>query len=88
MPRPPLSRELQDTLARLGENISRERKRKGYTQEKLAELAGLHPRVIQKIEYGLTNSLVTTALRIVVALGCSLSDVVPEAEFKAAAKRK
>ena len=46
------------------------RNEKGLTQERLAELADLHLRTIQKIEAGQTNILVTTAARIQRALGC------------------
>lgn len=41
------------------------------TQERLAELADLNIRTIQKIEAGQTNILITTAKRIQKALGCS-----------------
>jgi transcriptional regulator with XRE-family HTH domain len=40
------------------------------TQEKLAELADLNIRTLQKIEAGQTNILVTTAIRLRHALGC------------------
>lgn len=40
------------------------------TQEKLAELADLNIRTLQKIEAGQTNILVTTAVRLRRALGC------------------
>jgi transcriptional regulator with XRE-family HTH domain len=42
----------------------------GVTQEKLAELADLNVRTLQKIEAGQTNILVTTAVRLRRALGC------------------
>jgi DNA-binding XRE family transcriptional regulator len=40
------------------------------TQEKLAELADLNVRTLQKIEAGQTNILVTTAFRLRRSLGC------------------
>ena len=43
------------------------------TQERLAELADLNIRTVQKIEAGDINILVTTLLRIQKALGCSFS---------------
>lgn len=43
---------------------------KGITQEKLAELAELNIRTLQKIEAGQTNILITTAIRIRRAMGC------------------
>lgn len=42
------------------------------TQERLAELADLNIRTVQKIEAGQTNILVTTAVRLKIALKCSL----------------
>lgn len=41
------------------------------TQEKLAELADLNIRTLQKIEAGQTNILVTTAIRVRKSLGCN-----------------
>lgn len=57
-------------LDRLGFNIQAERKRSGTTQEKLAELVDLHPRIVQKIEAGEINPKATTLIRIQSALGC------------------
>ncbi len=71
---------IQLALNRLGENVSRERRAKGYTQEQLAELVDLHPRVVQKIEHGKTNILVTTALRLQAVLDCPWSQLLPKVE--------
>jgi transcriptional regulator with XRE-family HTH domain len=54
----------------LGANLRRERMARKITQEKLAELADLNIRTLQKIEAGETNILVTTAIRLRKALGC------------------
>ena len=48
----------------LGANIRRERIVRGLTQERLAELADLNPRTVQKIEAGTITILVTTLIRI------------------------
>ena len=40
------------------------------TQESLAERADLNIRMLQKIEAGQTNILITTAMRLRAALGC------------------
>ncbi|MCP4666184.1 MAG: helix-turn-helix transcriptional regulator, partial [Deltaproteobacteria bacterium] len=53
------------------DNLRRERLSSNITQEKLAELADLNVRTIQKIEAGQTNILITTAKRIQKAIGCS-----------------
>lgn len=54
----------------MGGNLRRERVAAGLTQEKLAELADLNIRTLQKIEAGQTNILVTTAQRLRAAIGC------------------
>ena len=67
----PNKKLIQKELKRFGDNLRRERKARKITQEKLAELADLNVRTIQKIEAGQTNILITTAKRIRKALGCS-----------------
>ena len=54
----------------LGANLRRERTARGLTQERLAELADLNPRTVQKIEAGDITILVTTLQRLRAALGC------------------
>jgi DNA-binding XRE family transcriptional regulator len=48
------------------------------TQERLAELAELNIRSVQKIEAGDINMLVTTAVRIQKALACSWTRLLPQ----------
>jgi DNA-binding XRE family transcriptional regulator len=48
----------------------------GLTQEKLAELADLAPRTIQKIEAGQLDILVTTIHRLQQALHCRYDDLL------------
>ena len=69
--------EIQRELTDFGRNLKRERSARGITQEKLAELADLNVRTIQKIEAGQTNILVTTAKRIRRALGCGWDVLLP-----------
>jgi len=57
-------------LKKIGANIRRERAARNITQEKLAELADLNIRTVQKIETGHINILITTALRLQAALKC------------------
>lgn len=68
----------QDLLRKLGENVRRLRKQKGLTQEKLAELIDVHPRMVQKIEYGQSNILVTTAMRLRDALSCDWDELLSQ----------
>lgn len=65
-------------LKQVGENLRRERKAAGLTQEKLAEKADLAPRVIQKIEAGQIAILISTLRRIRKGLGCSYERLLPE----------
>lgn len=62
--------QIQKELERFGGNLRRERTARKITQEKLAELAHLNIRTVQKIEAGQTNILITTAKRIQKAIGC------------------
>ena len=63
-------------LNRFGANLRRERVARKITQEKLAEDADLNIRTLQKIEAGQTNILVTTAMRLRAALGCSWASLM------------
>jgi transcriptional regulator with XRE-family HTH domain len=58
-------------------NIRRERSAKRLTQEKLAELAGISTRNLQKVEAGELNILVTTAMRIQLGLRCPWKRLMP-----------
>ena len=57
-------------LQTFGDNLRRERMARGLTQERLAELADLNPRTVQKIKAGDITILVTTLLRLRAAIGC------------------
>ena len=65
-----LAKQDWSSLADFGANVRRERVARGLTQEKLAELAGLHIRSLQKIEAGEINLLLTTIFRLKRALKC------------------
>lgn len=60
-----------------GANVRRERHLRGLTQERLAELAELSLRNVQRIEAGEINVLMTTVVRIRRALDCSAGDLLP-----------
>jgi transcriptional regulator with XRE-family HTH domain len=72
----PLSPEQAAYLKAFGASVKRQRDRQRLTQEKLAELAGLNPRTVQKIEAGSVNILVTTVARIRKALGCGWPELM------------
>lgn len=65
-------------LKTVGENIRRERKAAGLTQEQLAEKADLAPRVVQKIEAGQITILISTLRRIRKVLGCVYGALLPD----------
>ena len=66
----PKSTLITRQLQAFGANLRRERVTRQITQEKLAEMADLNIRTLQKIEAGQTNILITTAIRLRAALGC------------------
>jgi len=74
----PLTKEAAGELRTFGANVRRERVAKGMTQERLAELADLNLRTIQKIEAGRINILVTTVIRIHRVLDCRWSNLFRE----------
>jgi transcriptional regulator with XRE-family HTH domain len=67
----PIKRQITAHLKVLGANVRRERVAAGLTQERLAELAELNIRTLQSIEAGELNVLVTTTMRLRLALKCS-----------------
>lgn len=48
--------------------LKNERLKKGYTQEKLAEMTGIDPRTILRIEKDMTIPKIDTYAKIVIAL--------------------
>ena len=62
-------------LATLGLNVRRAREAKQFTQEKLAERAGLDPTYISGIERGLRNRGIKNVARLAKALGFSTAEL-------------
>jgi transcriptional regulator with XRE-family HTH domain len=69
--------ELHALQRAFGANVRRARHLKGLTQERLAELADLSLRNIQRVEAGEINVLMTTVVRIREALDCSADKLIP-----------
>jgi len=67
----PLSSGEHTNLVVFGKNLRDIRKAKVLSQEKLAEMADLHPRALQKIEAGDVSVTLSTILRLQKALGCT-----------------
>lgn len=71
------SKQPDKWLRAVGENIRRERKAAGLTQEALGEAAELAPRTIQKVEAGQITILISTLRRIRAAIGCDYEALLP-----------
>ena len=71
-----------DINIKIGEKLAQLRKQKGYTQEHLASLLGLHPDYIGKIERGKRSPSVKTLLMILDSLGVSYSSFFSAMEKK------
>ena len=63
-------------LKRFGANVRRVRTERGMTQERLAELAALNVRNVQRIEAGEFSGLIGTIRRLRSALKCSWEDLL------------
>ena len=74
----PLNRKEKVRIEVLGANIRRERSARKKTQETLAELADISTRNLQKVEAGQLNILVTTLVRLQLALRCSWKKLMPK----------
>jgi transcriptional regulator with XRE-family HTH domain len=73
----PLSVKERQRLKVFGDNVRRERCARGLTQDKLAELAEISTRNLQKVEAGELNILFTTIVRIHLALKCAWKKLMP-----------
>jgi len=60
-------------VLKFGENVRKIRTAKGWTQERLAEEAGLNPQYVGFVERGLKSPSVRNVSKIFKALGCSPS---------------
>ena len=61
---------------RIGRNIAILRKRRGLTQEKLAEKTGLSQNFIARLETGSKNPSIDTIEAIANAIGCDIEEIV------------
>jgi len=73
----PLSAKERQRLKAFGGNVRRERCARGLTQDKLAELAEISTRNLQKVEAGELNILFTTVVRIQLALKSVWKNLMP-----------
>jgi transcriptional regulator with XRE-family HTH domain len=63
-------------LRALGKRVRELRQERGYSQEKLAELAGIHENHVRRIEGGTANPSYLVLLKLARALGTSPGDLV------------
>lgn len=64
----------------LGQSLREERKARGLTQQELADRSGLTKSYVSDVERGERNVTFENLLRLVRAIGVSLSSVVSRAE--------
>ena len=62
-------------LTAFGANARRLRLKRNFTQERLAELSGLHPNYIGGIERGERNLSLINIVRLTRALQCRITDL-------------
>jgi transcriptional regulator with XRE-family HTH domain len=60
----------------VGRNVRRIRKKKGLTQEKLAELSGFSQQYISSLEHGQRNPTVVTLYELATTLGVSHVELI------------
>jgi DNA-binding XRE family transcriptional regulator len=71
---------------RLGQRLRELRTARGLTQEQAAEMIGIHPKYMPRVEAGRANLTVDTLIAASVAYGVSLSDLFPKTHEKDAAE--
>jgi len=64
-----------ETSRKFGENLRRLRKRKGLSQEELAERSASHHNYISFLERGQRSATVPKVIQIANALGCKASEL-------------
>ena len=70
----------ETSLVKLGENIKHFRKMRGFSQEKLAELANLHRTYVGGVERGERNISLLNLIHLADALEVSVADLVEGVE--------
>lgn len=68
---------LSDIMARFGKKLGEVRRQKGISQEKLAELAGLHRTYVSSVERGKRNISIVNIEKLAEALGVPMARLMP-----------
>jgi len=64
-------------MAAFGRKLREARAEKGVSQERLAELAGLHRTYVSSVERGERNISLVNIAKLAVALGIEMRDLMP-----------
>jgi transcriptional regulator with XRE-family HTH domain len=65
-----------ELLTQIGRRIRFLRKERGYSQERLSELAGIHPTSLSELERGRVNGFIGNYFSLAKALDVTLADLV------------
>ncbi len=65
-------------LSKFGQNLVRLRSGSNVTQERLAEMADIHPRYLQKLESGKAHPSLMVLTRLRKALDCEWNDLLKQ----------
>lgn len=68
---------MSDVLGRFGRRLRRVRRQRGISQEKLAELAGLHRTYVSSVERGGRNISLLNIEKLATALDVPLTRLMP-----------
>jgi transcriptional regulator with XRE-family HTH domain len=68
---------LSDVQVRFGKKLRNVREKKGISQEKLAERAGLHRTYVSSVERGERNISLLNVERLAIALGVRMAELIP-----------
>lgn len=68
---------MNELFVRFGQKLRRIRERKGISQEKLAELAGLHRTYVSSVERGERNISLQNIARLAKALEVTMARLMP-----------
>lgn len=68
---------MSDIQIKFGMKLRETRKKKGISQERLGELAGLHRTYISSVERGERNVTIETIKKCAEALGVSMAKLMP-----------
>lgn len=70
---------MSNVQIRFGDRLREIRRKRGISQEKLADLAGLHRTYVSGVERGERNISLLNIERLAIALDVAMSDLMPGA---------